>query len=139
MAIVLRKWGNSIGMLLPRQMTDKYLYTKDGGKLHVFVDKDALVLSVEEKEGIVNYEVAISKWGNGLGIRIPKPVLQELRMKDGDLVDVFVEDKKQLKFKKFKQLSSKIVFRTDLALEDGTVIKKGTDAGDYVEILDLSE
>jgi antitoxin MazE len=34
----------------------------------------------------------VAKWGNSLGLRLPKSVAVEARINDGDLVDVAVED-----------------------------------------------
>ena len=36
--------------------------------------------------------VTISKWGNSRGIRIPKPYLEDLGLKDNDTVDIEVKD-----------------------------------------------
>lgn len=33
----------------------------------------------------------ITRWGNSLGIRIPKALADEIGLRDGDLVDVFAE------------------------------------------------
>ncbi len=33
-------------------------------------------------------ELAISKWGNSLGVRLPKPLLQSLDAEDGDVLTV---------------------------------------------------
>ena len=37
---------------------------------------------------------AIVKWGNSRGIRLPKPFLADLDLKDSDMVDVVAEDGK---------------------------------------------
>ena len=34
----------------------------------------------------------VSKWGNSLGLRIPKSLAQELQMADGDAVEIAVEN-----------------------------------------------
>ena len=34
----------------------------------------------------------ISKWGNSLGLRIPKKLAEEIRVEDGDAVDISVQD-----------------------------------------------
>jgi antitoxin MazE len=34
----------------------------------------------------------VSKWGNSLGLRIPKNLAQELQMTDGDAVEIAVEN-----------------------------------------------
>ena len=34
----------------------------------------------------------VSKWGNSLGLRLPKSVAREARLDDGDTVDVSVEN-----------------------------------------------
>jgi antitoxin MazE len=34
----------------------------------------------------------IAKWGNSLGLRLPKAVAREARIDDGDIVDVSVEN-----------------------------------------------
>jgi antitoxin MazE len=34
----------------------------------------------------------VSKWGNSLGLRIPKNLAQELQMADGDAVEIAVEN-----------------------------------------------
>lgn len=37
-------------------------------------------------------EVSISKWGNSQGLRIPKEIIESLKIKVGDKVKVFVEN-----------------------------------------------
>jgi len=36
--------------------------------------------------------VKVSKWGNSLGVRLPRGIAEELRVSDGALVDVSVEN-----------------------------------------------
>ena len=36
--------------------------------------------------------VQVSKWGNSLGLRLPKPIAREAEVGDGDVVDVSVND-----------------------------------------------
>ncbi len=36
-------------------------------------------------------KVKIAKWGNSLGLRLPKPVTEEVALKEGDELDVVVE------------------------------------------------
>jgi len=35
---------------------------------------------------------SLAKWGNSLGLRIPKSIAAELDIRDGDAVDVVVQD-----------------------------------------------
>lgn len=37
-------------------------------------------------------EVSISKWGNSQGLRIPKEIIESLKIKVGDKVRVFIEN-----------------------------------------------
>jgi antitoxin MazE len=39
-------------------------------------------------------QTAIVKWGNSQGIRIPKTFLQNIKIKENDLVDVILENEK---------------------------------------------
>lgn len=39
-------------------------------------------------------KVTISKWGNSSAIRLPKAVMEQLRLSDGDVVDISVKDGK---------------------------------------------
>ena len=36
--------------------------------------------------------VKVSKWGNSLGVRIPKDVAEALGLKEGDLMDIFASE-----------------------------------------------
>lgn len=35
--------------------------------------------------------VALQKWGNSVGVRLPKPMLEQVGLAEGSLVDVLVE------------------------------------------------
>lgn len=37
-------------------------------------------------------EVSISKWGNSQGLRIPKEIIESLKIKVGDKVRIFIEN-----------------------------------------------
>jgi antitoxin MazE len=39
-------------------------------------------------------DTVISKWGNSLGIRIPKLLAKELHLKNGSRVDIIIDNKK---------------------------------------------
>ncbi len=40
--------------------------------------------------------VAVSKWGNSSAIRLPKAVMEELGLKQGEVVEMTVKDGKAL-------------------------------------------
>ena len=42
----------------------------------------------------------VSKWGNSLAIRIPASVVEALRLKEGDNVEIFVEGDKSFSIRK---------------------------------------
>lgn len=54
------------------------------------------------KKGVDDMQVAISKWGNSLGIRIPSSVVSALALKNGDIVNCEVKNN-QLILKKEKK------------------------------------
>lgn len=134
MAVALRKWGNSTGVLLHKGVI-KGLNAEKGEALYASVkDKKTFILSKKEVKRVVNHETNISQWGNSLGIRIPKAVLEELDMKIGDKIVVEITNKGQAIFKKIEQSPEAIAFGVDLKLNDGTVLKAGTDATPYLDI-----
>lgn len=134
MAVVLRKWGNSTGVLLHKGVI-KSLNVEKGEVLYASAkDKKTFILSKKEVGKVVNHETNISQWGNSLGIRIPKAVLEELDMEIGDKVIVKMTNKGQAIFKKIEQSPEAIAFGVDLKLNDGTVLKAGTDATPYLDI-----
>lgn len=47
-------------------------------------------------------EAAIQKWGNSLGIRIPKNLASDLRINEGSKVEILFEDDKLVIVKKEK-------------------------------------
>jgi len=40
----------------------------------------------------INMTTTVVKWGNSRGIRLPKPFLESLNLKENDQVDLFTED-----------------------------------------------
>jgi antitoxin MazE len=36
--------------------------------------------------------VTLKRWGNSIGLRLPKPMLEQLGLKEGSRVDVAIED-----------------------------------------------
>jgi antitoxin MazE len=44
----------------------------------------------------------ISKWGNSLAVRLPKAVVDELELKEGDEVDIVATEKRTLEIKRAK-------------------------------------
>ncbi len=38
-------------------------------------------------------EVTLSKWGNSLGLRLPKKILDEMNIKEGDILSFLTKDK----------------------------------------------
>ena len=134
MAVALRKWGNSTGVLLHKGVI-KGLHAEKGETFYVSAkDKKTFILSKKAVGKVVNHETNISQWGNSLGIRIPKAVLEELDMEIGDKVIVKMTNKGQAIFKKIEQSPEAIAFGVDLKLNDGTVLKAGTDATPYLDI-----
>jgi len=49
----------------------------------------------------------ISKWGNSQGIRLPKPFLESLDIKDNDVVDIFLDNDKIIIRKKYQHKTLK--------------------------------
>jgi antitoxin MazE len=49
--------------------------------------------------------VAVSKWGNSSAIRLPKAVMEELGLKQGEVVEMTVKDGKALIEKPKQQLA----------------------------------
>ena len=139
MAVVLRKWGNSTGVLLHKGVI-KGLNAEKGEALYASVkDKKTFILSKKEVKRVVNHETNISQWGNSLGIRIPKAVLEELDMEIGDKVIVKMTNKGQAIFEKIEQSPEAVAFGVDVKLKDGTVLKKGTDAMPYLTITEITD
>ncbi len=54
------------------------------------------------------HQIAIRAWGNSQGIRIPKDILEQMNLKESDLLDVSVENntivlKKAFQHKRFEE------------------------------------
>jgi len=41
--------------------------------------------------------VQVSKWGNSLAVRLPKAVVDGLKLKEGDDIEIVIADKRRLK------------------------------------------
>ncbi len=50
------------------------------------------------------YNAKVQKWGNSQGIRIPKHILEQAKLGEGDPVEISVEDNKIIIFKPKRQL-----------------------------------
>jgi antitoxin MazE len=48
-------------------------------------------------------DVLVAKWGNSLGVRIPTTYARELGLKEGDRVDVSLQDKVELLVKPIRK------------------------------------
>ncbi len=44
------------------------------------------------KQGVVTVKGKVQKWGNSLGIRIPRPLAEETRLGAGSTVEISVEE-----------------------------------------------
>lgn len=130
MAVSVRKWGNSSGILFPSPAIAQAGFS-EGDKLHLYViDEGAFYLGEKAHDESLNYQVLVTKWGNGLGFRVPKHVLSDLNADLGTQFKISVKDKGLV----FEKLTPKtIVFAKDVPLADGTVIKAGTEAGKYIK------
>jgi antitoxin MazE len=47
----------------------------------------------------------VSKWGNSLAIRLPSQVVEHLKLKEGDDIEIHVSDKKHFQVKKKPSLT----------------------------------
>jgi len=79
-------------------------------------------------------EAVISKWGNSSAVRLPKPYLQELGIKDNDRVKIGVRGnvitiEKPLKVRSFRELA---LDETGLSLEN-YVQENPYDNSSYIE------
>ena len=50
----------------------------------------------------------VSKWGNSLAIRLPAQVVEYLKLKDGDDIEIQVTDKKHFQVRKKPSLEDRI-------------------------------
>ncbi|MBJ7380226.1 MAG: AbrB/MazE/SpoVT family DNA-binding domain-containing protein [Polynucleobacter sp.] len=50
----------------------------------------------------------ISKWGNSLAIRLPAQVVEQLRLKEGDDIEIQVADKKHFSVRKKPSLQDRL-------------------------------
>ncbi len=50
----------------------------------------------------------VSKWGNSLAIRLPSQVVEYLKLKEGDEIEVRVADKKHFQVKKKASIQDRI-------------------------------
>ena len=139
MAIILRKWGNSTGVLLGKEVVE-HLKLKEKSNLFVIPQEDNsfLLSTKEQKKKGINHEVSVAKWGNSLGIRIPKPALTAILAQVNDRIEAKPCDDNTMKFKKVKEMPYYLAFGEDVILKNGTVLKKGTDAMPYLTITEIS-
>lgn len=140
MAIILRKWGNSTGILLGKEVVE-YLKLKEGTELFIITQEDNsfLLSTKEQKEKGINHQVSVSKWGNSLGMRIPKPVLTAILAQVDDRIEAQPYDDNTMKFKKIKELPYYLAFGEDVVLKDGTVLKAGSNAMPYLTITEITD
>jgi len=52
---------------------------------------------------VIFITTTIVKWGNSRGVRLPKPFLESLNLKDNDVVDVLTENGKIIIQKSYKR------------------------------------
>ena len=50
----------------------------------------------------------VSKWGNSLAVRLPSQVVEHLKLKEGDDIEILVADKKHFQVKKKPSLQERI-------------------------------
>lgn len=50
------------------------------------------------------YSARVRKWGNSQGIRIPKHILEQAKLSEGDAVEISVEDNKIMIFQPKRQI-----------------------------------
>lgn len=62
-------------------ISKRYLFSKGCGKMCANNEKGAIPMSV-----------TMTKWGNNLGLRIPKAVVSQLNLKEGNTMSVTVQD-----------------------------------------------
>jgi len=79
-------------------------------------------------------EAVISKWGNSSAVRLPKPYLQKLGIKDNDTVKISMRDniitiEKPLKLYSFREL---VLVENGISLED-YVQANPYDVSNYIE------
>ena len=79
-------------------------------------------------------EAVVSKWGNSSAVRLPKPYLQKLGIKDNDTVKISVRDniitiEKPLKLYSFRELA---LAENGVSLEDYARANP-YDGSDYVD------
>jgi antitoxin MazE len=53
-------------------------------------------------------QMIVSKWGNSLAIRLPSRVVDYLKLKEGDDIEVLVADKKHFQIQKKPSLQERI-------------------------------
>lgn len=49
-------------------------------------------MKLNKEKGAIPMSVTMSKWGNNLGLRIPKAVVSQLNLKEGNNMSVTVQD-----------------------------------------------
>ena len=140
MAIILRKWGNSTGILLGKEVVE-YLKLKEGTELFIITQEDNsfLLSTKEQKKKGINHQVFVAKWGNSLGMRIPKPALTTILAQVDDRIEAKPYDDNTMKFKKIKELPYYLAFGEDVTLKNGKVLKKGSNAMPYLTITEITD
>jgi antitoxin MazE len=63
------------------------------------------MFTVYPNRTIVMTRVAVSKWGNSSAIRLPKAVMEELGIKQGEVIEMTVQDGKGVIEKPKQQLA----------------------------------
>ena len=53
-------------------------------------------------------EIKLQRWGNSLGVRIPKNIINSLQLKENDILEIKEEDKRIIGFKAKKNKISLI-------------------------------
>ena len=53
-------------------------------------------------------EIKLQRWGNSLGVRIPKKIINSLQLKENDILEIKEEDKRIIVFKAKKNKISLI-------------------------------
>jgi antitoxin MazE len=50
------------------------------------------------------YNAKVQKWGNSQGVRIPRYILEQAKLSEGDAVEISIEDNKIIIFQPKRQL-----------------------------------
>lgn len=132
MALIVRKWGNSLGILIPKQAL-KQANLVEGDELYLYTIESELYLNRNKDKESINHPTTIKKWGDSFGVRIPNSLSKELNINHGTRLSIkTTENNSGLVFAVMERT---VVFAKDISLHDGTTLKAGADASEYVVVV----